>query len=163
MCKKETHSRCGLTHHLLQYKCLFQNLMETARYISFIFLPCLWLVASLSMRCSIKEIGSWQELSVQLCFSIKIAWNNKLHVVLRQNYIQGLICLNQCPGLFTKFWKLFGSCPGSQFAGIMEPDCLCMVQILITEVWPKLLSHALLCMGSLCQVWPYLWELRGRL
>lgn len=34
----------------------------------------------------------------------------------------------------------------------MEPGCLCMVQIWITEVSPKLLSHVLLCVGSLRQV-----------
>lgn len=106
-CKKETCSRDGLTYHLLQYKCLFQNWMETGRHISFIFLPCLWLVASLSMRCSKKDTESWQDLSVQLYFSIEIAWNNKLHAVLRQSCIQGLARLNRRPGLFAKFWKLF--------------------------------------------------------
>lgn len=93
-----------MTYHLLQYKDVFQPWLGTGRFISFVFFLHLWLVARLSMRCSKKDIE--QKLSVQLCFSIRIAGSSKLHVVLKQNGIQGLACLNWCLGLFTKFYKL---------------------------------------------------------
>jgi len=56
--------------------------LDGNRKIHFIyFLAVLGLSASLSMRCSKKDIESWQELSVQLCFSIRIARKNKIHLI----------------------------------------------------------------------------------